>query len=301
MPIDNINSVNHAAFVPEVWLQEALGYLRNKIRLVQLVARDSDIEAGSFDVGDTVNITKRGTLVANEKTETGAIVLQQPEGSKIPVKLNQFWNVAFSASSFLKAVQIGNLEEGYISDALAVLAEKVEASLMGLYAAMAHQVGAAGADIDEATILNIRKKFNDNNAPESGRYLVVSNKDDAKLLQLDRLTRADMIGKPGAITNGAIGKAHGIEIFQSNLVRSLAGPPITYHNMAFTKWGMVLVSRPLKQIEGAVSTQIQDPDTGLIMRLTKGYNSQYNDDQIVLDMLWGVSLLRTEFAIDVLS
>lgn len=297
MPITNINTSNHADFVPEIWLNEALGYLRKKIHLIPRVSRNSDL-GGAFDVGDVVNIPKRGGLVANQRTETGEIILQQPNSDKVQVSLDQHWDVSFSLSDFMENMAVSDVEGGYVADALGVLAEKVESTIFGLYPSFVYSAGAFGALADEDGILECRQILNENECPQDMRTMIVSSKDETALLKVDRLTRADAYGKNGVIAEGAIGRAGGFDIFQSNLVPVVAGTPNETHNIAFHKQGLVLVSRPLKPIKGAISTQIQDPVSGLIMRLTMGYNPNYNKDQVVLDMLWGVGILREEFVVD---
>lgn len=298
MAILNINSVNNPDFIPEILLQNALGYIRNRLKLVNTIAKDSDIGAVATK-GQVLTIAKRGTLTAQQRTETGAIVLQQPDSAKVQVTVDQEWHVAFALSDILAACGQDGVAEGYVADALAVLAEKVEATILAKYASMTHQLGTATTDIDESLILSIRQHMNEHNAPQEGRVLSVSPKDETAILKIDRFTRADAIGNGTALSAGALGRCHGFEIFAHNLTPVVAGP--IYHNVAYTKTGLVLVSRPLPDIVGAVSTKIQDPETGLIMRLTSGYNADYNTTQVVLDMLWGTNIMRDEFVVDVLS
>lgn len=304
MPIANINSVNHADFIPEIWLNEALGYLREKLYLVNRVTKDTELN-GAFDVGDILNVPKRGSLTANKKTEAGAIVLQQPAGDKVQVQLDQHYHVAFSLSDFIANMSVSDAEGGYVADSLGVLAEKVETSIMALYPLFTNEAGVFGTDIDEDTILEARQTMNENKCPKQGRTLVVSAKDETTLLKIDRFTRADAYGKNGIIAEGSIGRAHGFDIFQSNLLPVVAGTPDETHNethnIAFHKNGIILASRPLKPIRGAISTQVQDPESGLILRLTIGYNSTYNTDQVVLDALWGTAVMHDEFVVDVKS
>ena len=298
--MSGINSTNHADFIPEIWLQEALGYLRNKLHLIQRVTKSSEI-TGAFDVGDVLNIPKRGILTAQERTEEGAVVLQQPTGSKVSVTLDEYWNVAFALTDFVENMSVTNVEGGYVADALAVLAEKVELSIMNLYASMSYNSGSYGATLDEDAILAARQLMNENNCPQMGRSLVVSAKDETALLKVDRFTRADAYGKNGVIAEGAIGRIAGFDVFESNLTPVVSGTPDETHNIAMHKQGIILASRPLKAVQSAISTQVQDPESGLILRLTKGYNSTYNVDQVVLDCLWGVDIMRDEFLVDLRS
>jgi hypothetical protein len=299
MPILNINTTNHADFVPEILLNEAIRRLRNKLVLVPKIAKNSDLN-GIEAKGNIVNIDKLGTLVATQRTETGAIVLQQPTPSKVHVHLDQFWNVAFSVSDFMKVFSPINTEPGYIDDGIGVLAEKVESSVFDLYASMTHQVGAAGVVADESLILDAMAEMDDNNAPSDGRNLVISSKDYKALRLVDRLTSAEKIGD-AAIRTSSLGMLHDFEVQRSNLVATSGAAPGNTHNIAFTKFGMVLVSRALEPVRGAISTQIQDPVSGLIFRLVIGYNSEYNCDQVVLECLWGTAIMQQELCVDVLT
>ena len=72
MAYTGISTSEGAAFVPEIWLGTALGYLRNYITLARTVTMDTDLDGGgSFTVGKTLHLPKRGVLNVNQKAETG--------------------------------------------------------------------------------------------------------------------------------------------------------------------------------------------------------------------------------------
>lgn len=297
-----LTSVNQADFVPEIWANEAFSRLREELVIVQHVTKDSDINADFADIGKVLNIPILGDFTATAKTETGDIVLQDPSSSKVYVTLDKHYHVAFSASSFLRAVQCADIEEVAQMSGIGVLAEKVESSIFELYASATYSEGTAGVDIDESLVLAVKQRMNMNRCPRNGRFLALSPKDETAMLKIDRFTSAEKIGQAGKIAEGAMGKCQGFDCFGSNLIPTTGAAPVSTHNLAWTKGGIILASRKLPEIKGAKSsTYMQDPNSGLIFRITLGYNASKNEDQIVIDALWGTAILRQEMVVRVLT
>ncbi len=296
-----MTTTNQADFIPEIVAQEAFGRLRQDLFLVQNVTKDSEIE-GQFTKGKVLNIGFTGALTAQEKTETGDIVIQNPDSDVTTVTLDHHYHVAMSPSSFLRAVANVNIEDAYQEDAFSVLAEEVEQSILNLAASTTYSKGSAGVDVDESLILDVREQMHTNKAPKRGRFAVFESKDEKALLKIDRFTSAEKIGDPTKIANGAVGRVHGFDTFQSNLTYTSGAAPASTHGLAWSRGGIILASRPLPPINSAKSSvQMVDPYSGLIFRITLGYSDSKNEDQVIVDALWGVAILRQALVCRILT
>ncbi len=109
-----------------------------------------------------------------------------------------------------------------------------------------------------------------------------------KMLSVTKYTSSDFVNER-VIENGAFNKIHGIYNVESQLIPA-TGSPVAYHNVALTKWGMVLVSRPMPldgNGRGARQSIVIDPGTGLAFRITESYDPQNMGVQMTMDVLYG--------------
>ena len=122
------------------------------------------------------------------------------------------------------------------------------------------------------------------------------------ILAVDKYTSGDFV-KKGAIGDGEIKPIYSINTHESQLVQ-LSGSPATYHNMALTKFGMVLVNRPMTldgNGKGVMQRNMRDPNTGLTFRLTEGYSHGNLGSRFTLDVLYGGSIADTDHIVEVES
>jgi hypothetical protein len=72
--------------------------------------------------------------------------------------------------------------------------------------------------------------------------------------------------------------------------------------MAYAKSAMGLVVRPLpmdaESFGGAKQAVVNDPQTGLSIRVTMSYDANALAPQITIDCLWGTGVLRADHLID---
>lgn len=286
----NITATSAAAAIPEFWLQEAIGYLRANLVMARLVRRDGS--AAIAQMGDTVNVTKRGSVTAKDKAANTAIVTDAPSDTKVAVTLNKHKYVAWALEDTAGAEALKSALD-YLSDGMAHLAEAVETDLLALYPDIANSVGTAGKDLNELTILQARKQMNDQKAPVNNRNLIVSTKDDIALLGLEKFSTVDDRGQAGAeaLTEAKLGRIHGFNCYMSQLIATTGTSPVNTHNIAFHPNAFMLVSRALPRPDnasGAVSVTMTDPVTGITMRYTKQYNIANLATTHVIDVLYGV-------------
>jgi N4-gp56 family major capsid protein len=293
-PTINTRADSHETFIPEVWAQVALDRLRSSIVLANLVSKDA--QYGVTNIGDTVNIRKRGTLTGAAIGEGAESTVAQTTGTVIPVLIDQTWEVEVGQSDLMKALSdpTGAYLNEYMGDAAQVIAERIESTLINEYANLTSTT--IDGDLDETKVLTARKQLFDAKAPKMDGYnLVTTSSQYNKLLALDRFTAVEKYGPNTSIANGELGRIHNFRTFEhTSLVQD--GSPSKYQNMFFHKDAIVLAMRELPVPSSAYGVQaatvIQD---GLAIRVMKYYDTRKKQECVNVSALWGVKTVRPEF------
>lgn len=308
--MNNVLTVHNATIVAN----EMLLQLRNNLVMTKRVNRNFDTEIKNY--GDTVDVTFPGALTANDKAQGGSRTINDLTSTKVSVTLNKHKEASFAIDDIEKAFAKNDLIYGsgdpnesaqttglggYMNSAVAAITEAVESDLLGLYSGLSQQTGTNSSDIDEAKILTARQKLNEAKAPLSGRTLAVTPGQETALLKIERFTSAERIANGGeAIKEGTIGRIHGFDVKMSQGVVSSSG----YHNLAFHTNAFGLVVRPLPEVPqgmGAVGTVVNDPQSGLSVRIRMNYDSDLGAVVCTAEILYGVTELRDAFAVDILT
>jgi len=298
----NITRTSAGPFIPQIWANTALEILRSRVVLAKLVTRDSDIAA--FQVGDTLNIPYPGAFTANDKAANTAVTLQVPTATTTTVTLNKHKEASFLVEDAARATANQDIIARYMDAAVVPIAEQIESDLLGLYSGFSNSVGTSGTDITAATIRSARKKLNDLKAPVDNRALVVSTKDEIAILGDSTLQSFFAFAQAGSVKEGSIGRLYGFDVYASQLVPVVAGTPNSTKNLAFNPGAIILAMRGLPDAPagtGAQTAVVQDPVSGLSLRVTMAYNASNLGVQVTVDVLYGVAKLRDEKAVVVLS
>ena len=287
--------------IPEVIAQEALGMLEADCPLIRNVTRDSELTPAKE--GDTIRVTKRGTVEAKKKVKDTKVTMQRPSTDKVDIKLTEHYEVTFAIEDMVKSVQDSKitLDLGYIADGIISLRETIEEKLAALASSFTNSVGAVTTDVDNTQLLECRKKMTDNRAPQSDRALVLSSGQTNSVLTLDKFTDVSKYGPNQAVQEGVLGRIYKFNTFESLFNQSTGGSPAGVMNMAFHKWALVLASRPVQTINASgVQIAFVERD-GLLFRVIIGYNQNYLATQITIDSLFGVGVMRPELGVKLLS
>jgi len=296
----NVTTTVAQYFIPEIWANRALEVLKNNIVMARLVTRDTDV--ASFQVGDILHIPYAGTFTAQDKEADGTVTLQTPTDGEVQVTLDKHKEVSFLVEDVVKAQQNQSVMDRYIESAAVALAEQLEDDLFALYSGLSQSVGTSGVDITEDVILSAKNKLDDGKISRANRHLIVSSGQENVLLKIDRFTRFDAVGDGQAIREGAIGRIHGFTVHMSQAVPEVGAAPVSVKNLAIHPQAFILAMRGLPEPdEGARSTVIRDPDSGITMRVLYAYNPSYLGTQVTLDILYGVKELRDAAGVQVLS
>ena len=289
-------------FIPEIWANTALEVLRNNIVLAKLCTKDSDVAA--FTTGDELSIPYPGTFVANTKTAGTSVTLQQPSGSSTTVSLNKHKEASFLVEDAARAVANQDIMQRYMTAAVVPIAEQIEIDLFALYSSYSNSVGTSGTDATGATIRSAKKALTDQKVSLNNRALVVSTKDEISLLGDSTLQSYFAFSQSDAVAEGSMGRLYGFDVYPSQLVPVVTGSPNSTKCIALDPGAMILAMRGLPDApdgSGARTASVEDPDSGLVVRVTTAYNATYLGVQVTIDVLYGVAKLRNEKAVIVLT
>jgi hypothetical protein len=291
--------------IPTIIAQGVISKLPGYMNLARTVAKDTDFE-GAFNVGDTLNITKTGALTAKQKTPGSAIETQAPTATDVSVTLNQHWYISFLQEDITKMLQKPDMQASYADDAAIALAEKIEGVLLALHPSMTNTVtfdGTSATTID-ASLMLMRSWFAKKKVPAATpKYAYLNTTVIDKLLAVDKYASIQYNDSKDALVEGAVKRLYGINIFESQLVPT-SGSPVCYHNVAYTRNGLILATRPMPldgNGMGARQRLFNDPNTGISLRLTESYDDDYLGVKMTMDVLFGVNILNNDFVVEVES
>lgn len=295
-----ISVADVSAITPEVIANEALGMLTADAQLMNTISRDTSLEAARE--GQTVKIGKRGAVVANQKIGKSKVQVQEPAMTASDVTL-EHWEVTFSLEDIVKTITKDGmqLDLGYITDAIGVLKEKIEGKIAALFADEdLEEIGSGTKEFKEGHAIAAREALTKLKAPQGDRYACLSPRQMSAAVKEDRFTRADAYGKSGQIADGAVGKIHSFNSFESPFVPYTA----TEEKGAFYhKWGMALATRRMQSFvpEGAgVKIGFVEKD-GITFRTVISYDPSVLATQITVDTLFGVGFLRKDLVLRLLT
>ena len=296
MPVYTIGKVEAAGWIPQVWAQEVLAFLRSNITLAKLATRDYSQNVASY--GDTVNVPKPMTLQAQDVPASGsqAVVLD-----RVQVQLNRFKTVPIVIGDLAMYQTRADLLQTVSRAAGIALAEAIESDLFALYTGAGASVGTAGANITTDTITLARRKLVENKLPAMAtKNLVLSPKDYAALLNLPNVAQVYQFGGPEGIRAGRVPQLFGFDVYESQLTPVVAGTPPTTYKLAFGEGALGLVTRVLPAPAATVaSAVVTDDESGLSFRMTLGYDQANKQHRLDLDILYGVAVLRPEWLVQV--
>lgn len=303
----NFTPTTNANAIPTVIAQEMLKYLSANMGLAKFVSRDVDWTGKDFaSYGQILQIVKPGALTVQTKTPGTQMTPQSPTADKISVTLDQHKYIDVLQEDITKLLQKPDLQQGYAQRMALLIAENIESYLFSLHPSMTQTVtfDATSATTIENSFIALRSKFSRLKVPQNetkAAFLDTSIID--KLLTVEKYSRGDYIGNTEAVNLGAIRRIYNINIFESQLVPA-TGSPVAYHSIGTTKYGMVVVNRPMPldgNGKGVIQTNMQDPNTGLTIRLTEGYSHGDLGSRFTIDVVYGAAICDVNQLIEIES
>lgn len=272
----NIGVTAANVFRPNVWSNEVLMFVKANLVLLPLV-KHYDAEVSSY--GQTVEIPNVSAISANRKVENTAVTLNYVTETKTTITINQHYESSFLLEDIAGIQAKADLRSDYTQSAAYAIAAKIDNGLANAMTSAFTGYGAFGTALADSLILVGNRYLDDNKAPQTDRSLVVTPQGKQEMLNIDKYIRYDAIGVGGsdnAILNGQIGEIYGIKVFMSqNLVQVTTNPNqnnhLLFHKEAF-----------------AVAVQ-QQP------RTQASYKQEYLGWLVTVDILWGMTALRSGF------
>lgn len=302
--VENVlNNTTDAVFIPTIIAQKALGRLSAYLSIGKNVAKDNDLTTATF--GATIQVPKRGAVVASDKTAGSVFTKQNPTATNVSVTLDQHKDVTLTIDDVTKVLDNQDVINGYADDGAIALAEAIESKLLALHPSITNTItwNRTSATTIDSSLLAIRKFFTDQKVPKlEQRYLAVDATVYNDLLAQEKYTNQAWRGNQNTVAEGQMVRTYGFDIEENQLI-PVTGSPVAYHNLAYTRNGLVLASRPLPKPEGfgGNSAVINDNGSGIALRTLFWYNADLGAHQLTLDVLFGVAILDTRRVLEVES
>lgn len=296
-----ITSSNVADAIVKLVASDALPALVGNLVMGNLVNRN--YEQTLVNQGDTVNIPIPPTMAANNIAEGGAVVTQNPSLGNAQVVINTHAESSFQLPDVTKILSHPDLLNMYMMPAVISLAERIESDLFQLYLNLTANtpVGTGNSVITESTVDSAETTLFNAKVPESlPRFLVLSGASYGDARQIARFSEGDKVPAfAGAITEGNVGKLKNFYVFRSQYVQK---PSTTTYNLAFARDAFALVMRQLPRPlpgTGAIAEYAEMGNFG--MRVVMSYAPNTLAQQFTVDCLYGVSVLRNQYGLTVLT
>ncbi len=296
MSNNNLNSTKNRVWIPEIIANQALGALGGYLNLGKTVAKDSDLTTAQE--GQIIHVPKRGALTAQQKTENGDILVQNPTGTDVEVVLDQHWHVAVGEEDFTRSLQIGSTLPGYVEDGVIVLGEKIETALANRAHDLTHSIVAGlSSNTPFEDMIDVRADLIGRKVPKlATRYAYLHPDFVANLLKQEAVLDPKVGSGERALTEGAIGRIAGFDTFEGQLVAE-DGSPAKKQNLFYLRNAFVLATRPLLQPDGlGVQASTLQDENGLAIRVIRAYDPKQMAVIISLDVLFGTAVLDDRLA-----
>lgn len=294
-------SANAAQAIPKLVASYALPALFANLVMGALVNRNYD---GTLaNAGDTVNVPIAPNLVANNLAEAGAVQNQNPSLGNAQIVLNTHEEATFQIPNVTQVLAAPDLLQTLLQPAVVAIAEKIESDLLNLYPLLTFNasVGTANTALTEATIDSAETSLFAAKMPDSiSKFAVVSGTAYSQLRQIARFSEERMApGLGNSLYTGQVGKLKNVLFFRSQKV---IGVSTTTNNMVFGSDALCLVTRMLPMVTqgtGAISYNMNFG--GFNLRVVLSFNPNTLGQQLTVDVLYGVGVLRNQFGLLLLS
>jgi len=249
-----------ANFIPELWSTQVLTAFRKNHVFANLVNRNYEGEIRN--AGDTVRITTPAAITVG--AYSGTVTYETPTSAQqsLLIDKKRYW--AFLIDDVDQAQANVNLMQAYMDDAGDKLADDVDTDLAGLYTA----AGLTDISLDVGTddfydkLVLAGQQLDEANVPRSGRWVVMTPKGYADLLQNANFINATDAGA-SLIRTGALGMAAGMSVYVSNnIVNSTAS---TYQYLYGTNAAITMAAQVVKTEATRPSDTFGDGVRGLFV------------------------------------
>jgi len=275
-------------FIPEIWSPEVLRATENALVMAGLVKRFDSLVTAK---GDTINIPNLSNLSATDKSSSNQVTLQSPTEANTTILINKHKESSFLVEDLLKVQSNYDLMAEYTSKAGEAIARQIDTDLLTEYTNFTNtDVGTYGSDVTDATLLAAMEAIDLANAPLEDRSMVIYPTQKTALARIDKFVKADYLGqyqnptivKTGVPSRYMWGDIYGVPVYYTKQVVVTAGTPQQIHNILFHKEALALA------LQQAPRTQSQ-------------YILEYLANLVVVDTIYGLKTIRSDFGIEIRS
>ncbi len=296
-----ITSANVADAIVKLVASDALPALVGNLVMGNLVNRN--YERDLVNQGDTVNIPIPPVMAATNMSEGGSITNQNPSLGNAQVVINTHAESSFQIPDVTKVLAHPKLLEMYMMPAIISIAERIEQDLTQLYLNLTANtaVGTGNTTISESVVDAAETALFNAKVPDAlAKFLVVSGTAYSDLRQISRFSEYDKApALADTIITGQVGRLKNFFVMRSQYVQK---PSTTTYNIAFARDAMTLVMRALpKPMPGTGAIAEYAEMGGYGIRVVLSYAPGTLAQQFTVDVLYGCSILRNLFGINVLS
>jgi hypothetical protein len=299
-----ITTTSNAQYIPTIIARTTLQRLAAYLSMAKNVSKDTDFTTAQE--GQILSIPKTGAVSTNDKVQGSSYTVQSPTATNnTTVTLNKHKEVTLSITDPAKVMSNQDTLNSYGEDGAIAIAEAVESDLLALHTSMTNTVTwnrTSAATID-SSLLAIRRFFTDQKVPVlEQKFLNLDSSVYNDLLGQEKYTNASWRGANSAVDEGRMLKVYGLEITETQLIPT-TGSPVAYHNVAYTRNGFILASRPLAKPEGFGGQYniVVDKAIGIAVRTLYWYNADKGEHQLTIEVLYGVNILDTRRVLEVES
>jgi hypothetical protein len=242
-------------------------------------------------------------MAANNISEGGSVQTQNPSLGNAQVVLNAHIESSFQIPDVTRVLAHPDLLNMYMMPAIIALATRLETDLAQLYINLTanSSVGTGNTTITESVVDSAETSLFTALVPDSlPKFLVVSGGTYSDMRQIQRFSE-DKVSPEFAsvIPSGTVGRIKNFYVLRSQYIQKVS---TTTYNLAFARDALALVMRMLPKPlpnTGAVAEYASMGNFG--MRVVLSYAPNTLAQQFTVDALYGVSVLRNVFGVNVLT
>jgi len=287
---------------PSVIASTGLATLYNTMVMSGLVWRDFDVEFRG-KVGDTVTVRKPAVFDAEVFDRQQGITLQDVVEDSIDIKLDTIANVSFPVTDEQMTLEIEDFQVQLLNPAMEAIAQKIDGDVAEELVDAANAAGqVASADEENANdaFRAARAILSRNKLPTLDRYAVLSPEGISAVLGDDLLISANRAGTTDALREANVGRLLGFDTYETQVLGDGAGSKGQADGVAFHRSAITLAIRPLDAPKGLASSQVAVQNyRGLSLRVVYAYNNTYKQDEVSIDVLYGIETTREEAAVEI--
>lgn len=285
---------------PSVIARVGIAVLNNDAVLAPLVWRDFDSDFRGKQ-GDTVTIRKQASFTAEAFDRNSGVTYQDATEDSTTVQLSTLANVTFRVTDEQMTLKVDDFRYQLLQPAMEAIIQKVDGDIAEKLIDVAEGAGGGGTVTWDGTSprtlfvgeTGAKAKLSRAKLPTSERYAVFSSEGAGVMLSDELFLTADKSGGTDGLREASIGKALGFETFESQVFGYGDGDKAAADGAAFHKQAVTLAVRPLDKPKGLPADQCAvESHKGLSLRVTYDYNHQYKQDEVSVDLLYGLAATR---------